>query len=507
MGDIMKKLISILLSVVIMLSLTISVSAINYEQPFDKGTLDCELYRIPAIYTLTDGTVVAAADMRYNHGSDSPNNLDTLVATSKDGYTNWEYNVINRFDDYAESETDAGSASFIDSALGQSNETGRVFIVTDAYPSDGGVLNSEKGTGYTTVGTKSFLSLKKKSEDNFNYYVSDFTSGFADIVELSTNEKTEYTVDSEYKIYKNGEPVTMKQVGSEKNIQQSVFYKDSDFTVLCTTYLWLRYSDDNCKTWSKPVILNPMIKGDDGFLGVAPGRMTTVEVDGHERIIFMVYTHSKSGKESVCTIYSDDNGITWNRGETVKHTLAVGKTSESQIVKLNDGILRMFCRNKGDFVAYCDSTDGGITWSKAHAEKELPARGNCMLSFINTSKTVDGKKVILGSFASNQFERADGVVKVGLLGNDNSIEWVNTYHVTDSFFAYSCLTELSDGSFGYLYEDEPAHISYAVLELNDKGELSEINGNNIDFKKESEKGIKVFLKNAKAKLQQFFRVF
>lgn len=511
----MKKLVGILLSAVVMLTACIPVFAESktkeYTQVFERGTLDCREYRIPALLTLNDGSVIAAADMRYNHGKDSPNNIDTAVAISKDGYTDWNYNIINYFDDYADGETAKESASFIDSALGQS-ETGRIFIVTDAYPANGGVLNSEKGTGYEYIDNLfSCLKLKKSGDKDFGtYYAKEFDeSGFAAIFDKSTLENTEFSIDREYNLYKNGEPLMQKQVGSDKEIQQNVFYENAEFTCVCTSYLWLRYSDDNGQTWSAPQILNPQVKyEEEGFLGVCPGRMTSVNYKGKTRIIFCVYTHSKTGAESVSTVYSDDNGVTWQREKAVSHTIATGKTSESQIVELNDGVLRMFCRNKGNYIATCDSIDGGETWKdKARQNEELPAQGNCMLSFINTSKEIDGKKVILGSYSGNQDKRADGVIKVGLVESDNTISWVGTYHFKNGFFAYSCLTELKDGNIGVLYEDEASHISYMVLTLDNNGNLSEVNGENPEFAEEKPNFFKNLWRNIITFLQKLFNVF
>ena len=51
----------------------------QYTQPFAEGTLNCERFRIPALYTLADGSVLAGADVRYGHGSDSPNNIDIAL--------------------------------------------------------------------------------------------------------------------------------------------------------------------------------------------------------------------------------------------------------------------------------------------------------------------------------------------------------------------------------------------------------------------------------------------
>ena len=511
----LKKILSVLFSMAMLPSvLCVPAFAADavYEQPFDAGILGCERLRIPALLTLNDGSVLAAADLRYNHGSDSPQNIDTVVAVSKDGYTAWEYAIPNHFDDCADGKTDINSASFIDPAVIQSKQTGRIFLITDVFPSGGGYPTAKTGTGFVTIDGVKRLALTDSdnisSFKNFKYYISDFENGFAQIMTLS-GEKTAYTVDSEYRLYKDGEAIYCNQIGSDGvRVQQTVFSTNADLTVYLTCYLWLRYSDDNGKTWSAPVILSSQVKNDnEGFLGICPGKGFIYQVDGNERIIFTVYDNA-GGKENVSTIYSDNNGATWHRGSETKCKSALGKTSESQIVALPDGTLRMFARNAYDFVAYADSTDGGISWSAFKADLDLRANGNCMLSFINTSKEIDGKKVVLGSFASDTEERADGIVKLGLVGEGNNIDWISTYHINDGFFAYSCLTELSDGNIGLLYEDEPAHISYMVLTVSDSGEISEINGNNAEYQYSPNFGRRLLdkIKEFIVKLQVFFGV-
>ena len=452
----------------------------NFSQPFAKGTLGSDTFRIPAIYTLKDGSVIAAADMRYSHGQDSPNNIDTLIALSQDGYTDWEYNTVNYFDDYSDDTTEKGSASFIDTVIVQS-ENGRIFILTDVWTSDGGYMTCKKGTGFITKNNKKHLLLTTGSCSDdistFGYYVGDFNNGFASVFKLD-GTVTEYSVDKEMYIFKNGEPVYQKQKGSEKQIKQNVYYDNSFFSCYRTCYLWLRYSDDNGKTWSKPMNISSQIKKDkEGFLGVGPGRGATVKIDGKERILFPLYVNGliKGACEEVVVIYSDDNGKTWNRTDT-KHGFGVGKTSESQIVSLPDGKLRIYARNKGNYVSYSDSADGGKSWSRFVHDKNLKAFGNCMVSFINYSKKINGKNVIIGSFPSDTKKRACGIVTVGLIGDNNKVEWISKYSVNDSFFAYSCLTELSDGNIAFLYEDEAAHITYDILSISDNGKISRIGG-------------------------------
>ncbi len=485
----MKKLISLMLALVMVLTVaTVAVAAVNYEQPFDEGAYGVSEYRIPALYTLNNGSVLGVADMRYGHGSDSPNNIDILAAISPDGYTNWDYTVLNYFDDYADGVTDKNSASFIDSAIVQSNVNDRIFVISDVQPAGCGYLQCKKGRDYVEINGKNCMLLTTGDYtdlDSFKYYIGEFEGSLAPIYKLADNSKTEYAVDAEYDLYKNGVALTMAQKGSEGvTVNQNVFYADAEFRCFCTTHLFMKVSDNNGKTWSAPIDISAQIKMEnEAFLGICPGRgFVTTLPDGTERIIFMVYDNGNiawNAFENVCTIYSDDNGVTWNRGAETIPLMGVGKTSESQIIDLGDGVLRMFARNNGTHVAYADSYDYGETWSDFTADSNLEAMGNCMVSFINTSKTINGKKVVLGSFPSNPDVRADGVIKVGLIDGTKPINWISTYRLTyNSFFAYSCLTELADGNFGILYEDEASHIEYMIFSLDANGNISEINGNN-----------------------------
>ena len=152
-------------------------SKIIYDQPFDHKEYGSERNRIPAVYTLNDGSVIAGADIRYNHGSDSPNNIDIAVAISKDGYNDWDYIMVNHFDDYADTVTATDSASFIDSVIVQSG-TGRIFMLADAQPSECGYLQCKTGTGYCNINGKKHLLLTKGNNgdklDTFGYYVGDY---------------------------------------------------------------------------------------------------------------------------------------------------------------------------------------------------------------------------------------------------------------------------------------------------------------------------------------------
>jgi len=465
----------------------------QYTQPFDKGTLDCERFRIPALYTLADGSVLAGADVRYGHGSDSPNNIDISLAHSADGYTDWQYTIVNHFDDYADGVTDKDSASFIDSAIVQT-KTGRIIVIADMFPSQGGYLQAKKGTGFADIdGKKRLLLTSGKNSENlstFGYYVGDMTDGKAPVFNCKTKEKTEYCVDKNFRLYKNGAPVFCTQKGADGvKIQQNVFYSAAELQMYRTVYLCMRYSDDLGKTWSSPVVLSDQLKKDnENFFGICPGRGKVISYNGKERILFCVYNNHGLIDDPICenasVIYSDDNGMTWHRSKKIPLRAGLTKTSESQLVELQaDGkkVLRMYARNNSNYIAFADSTDGGQNWTQFKADPALEGTRNCMVSFLDTNKKIDGKQVILSSAGGSIPARADGVLRVGLVEKNTDITWIHTYRVNQGFYGYSCLTELSDGNFGLLYEDEPAHIQYMIFSVSDKGEITEINGNNISF--------------------------
>ena len=137
----------------------------------------------------------------------------------------------------------------------------------------------------------------------------------------------------------------------------------------------------------------------------------------------------------------------------------------------------MYSRNTAGYISYCDSTDGGETWNEYKQDKDLAYCSNCQFSVINYSKEIDGKKVIIISYPSTKIRKL-GVIKVGIVNNDNTVEWRYRKNVTDSLnpfsFVYSCITELSDGSIVDLYESDKAELScvrYTLddLKVNDEG--------------------------------------
>lgn len=473
----------------------------NYSNPYSAGTANSVLFRIPSILTLKNGRVIAGADVRYGNGTDDPANIETVVRYSDDNCHTWSDVIwLNHFNDMEDCDHNKAvptSASFCDSAICQ-DKNGVVYHVCDACPAYMGLWSAGtygKGSGYIdgklvlcdkTSHTKAESTTLDKA--HYPYYVGDFNEdGYAPVRKFADNESYKnYFVDRFYNIHeKKGEDyssVLIKQMNkdgslNDKDIIANIFYAYAPIKIYPTYYLWVRKSFDNGETWSDGKILNPEINA-RGFTGFSPGVGICVEKDGRQRVIFSIYDNN-DGKEYTSVIYTDD-GENWHRSQKADQVGAAGKSSESQMVMLNNNVLRMYSRNTAGYIGYTDSTDFGETWSKYTLDEGLVYCSNCMFSVIKYSKKIDGKDAIILACPSTH-KRKLGVIRIGLYDENNSVEWKYRKNVTDSLdpftYVYSCITELSDGNIVDLYESFKAEFSlkgYSIddLKVNESGKLS-----------------------------------
>lgn len=475
----------------------------KHTNPFQSGTANSNNFRIPALITLKSGRVLAFTDVRYSNGTDNPANIETAMRYSDDGGKTWSDAVlINHFDDMEDEDFNKAipsSACFIDSAVTES-ESGIIYHACDACPAFMGLWATGRyGESNGFIDGK--LALCDKTNDNkiecktldqchYPYYIGEFIErGYAPVLKFENGENyNNYYVNKDYNLYKYSssefEPIMINQLKkdgsvSEKKVIANIFYALSPLKIYPTYYLWVKKSTDGGISWSNAKILNPEVDS-KGFTGFAPGRAVATNHDGKERIIFPVYDNNDA-TEYASVVYTDD-GENWHRSKKANSVNSAGKSSESQIVELNNGILRMFSRNTADYICYSDSTDGGVTWSEYKLDKSLKYCSNCQFSVVNYSKKIDGKNAIIISYPSEKI-RKRGIIKIGLYDSNNAIEWKYTKLITDSLipfsYVYSCLTEEKDGSVLLLYESDKAKLSiknFSLKELksNDKTTLTKL---------------------------------
>lgn len=495
------------------------------DQPFASGTAESENFRIPAMVTLKNGDILAAADARWNTTADK-GGLDTIASISGDGGNTWNYSFPFYFPDTAGYAGDH-AATFIDPALVQGPD-GTIYCFIDAFPTGYSLQNktSNKGTGYITVNGKEYLALTDNWENSttkptdsdtsvYAYYVGDFApvSGseewYAPIIRRSDDQSTNYVVDEWYNIYeKNGSgytELTQEQIINENNeknpaveVQQNVYYRDSRFHVYRIGYTWVISSKDG-KTWEHPrnITGQVMRKTGEDVLLVSPGRGITTEKNGD---ILLGDYYLNSGTDQVASmIYSTNNGKSWERTDSDVKLAAGGSNStyatENEIVELKNGKLIMFYRNSTGYICYANITkdsDGKyVIGSNVRTGARLNSglATNCNLSAISYSKEVNGKQLILvscptgethgNSVAVRKDERINGRIYAFSVESNGTLALAaDPFPVPEgaAAFQYSCLTELDDGSIALLWENGDASIRYDVYNIFDIMPRADISG-------------------------------
>ena len=430
---------------------------------FDMGDYGSFNYRIPSIVTTADGVVIAGADQRHDHWSDW-GNIDTVVRMSTDQGQTWS--DLTTVIDLKSQPYDSGTQSaFLIDPVMIATESGRVWMMVDMFPESTGFGSiSQAGNGFAEAEDGN-MYLELTDADGAKY-----TLRGTEVYDADGN-KTDYTVDegsaenayhNKGDLYDNGE-----YVGNIYLSGQNTGNDSAPLQVLKTCYLWLTYSDDNGETWSNPVNISGMVKEDwMKFCGTGPGFGIEIQNGEHAgRLVFPIYYTNNGGFQSSACIYSDDGGVTWQRGMSPNDARGEGmgdsqnpnfsqQLTESQIIELNSGNLLQFMRNTGGsgLVAVSRSTDGGATWSAPVNTQATEVY--CQLTVLHYGTTEDGKdRVILSNPGGSG--RNNGTLRIGVVTETDdsfSIEWTESKMFSPGNYAYSCLTDMGDDMIGLLYE-------------------------------------------------------
>ena len=419
-------------------------------------------YRIPSMVTLDDGTVVAAADARWDGGMDGGGN-DVITARSTDNGDTWSYTWAGYYGDNGNVFNKA-STSYCDSNIATD---GKNLYMLSTFFASGVAINGtsanaqpSKDTGLDSQGR---LLLARNGGD-YDYYVGAVgADGYASIYRTSDSTVVSgYKVNGEFELFKND-----AYVGC-------VWYSNCEFQAKKCQYLFFRTSKDNGQTWSAPSLVNARKSGEK-FLGAGPGRAIVTD-DG--TICMPVYVYGDnawgSGDASQATsfIYSKDQGKTWSRTANFTSTSSLGGSgwsSEAQLVDLGNGVVRCFYRNGKKKIRYCDATwnGSGYQWGDV-VDTGIDIWGNCQLSAVMYPYLIDGKRAILVSSPSSTEGRKTGAIFTLLLNDDNTVSTdyaKKTITAEGATFAYSCLTVLKDGRVADLYETDACDFTYKVYDI------------------------------------------
>ena len=202
---------------------------------------------------------------------------------------------------------------------------------------------------------------------------------------------------------------------------------------------YLKYisSNDNGKSWSKPVDITNQIskenwKNDFKFITSGRGIQTKKGTLLHCLVNLQKGTH---------VFGSNDNGKTWFITET-----PTSPGDESKIVELNDGSWMVNSRvNKLGYRYSHFSNDDGKTWISKKEESIIDP--GCNGSLIRYSH--GEKNLLLLTNINNKKERKEIVLRYSI---DEGRSWSDPKIIYNGEAAYSSMTVMENGSLGLFFE-------------------------------------------------------
>lgn len=228
-----------------------------------------------------------------------------------------------------------------------------------------------------------------------------------------------------------------------------------------TPQLMLVRSDDDGRTWSKPVNVTKQVKDPSWcFLLQGPGRGITMR-DG--TLVFAIQFIDKDRMPHAGIMYSKDHGETWHI-----HNPARSNTTEAQVAEVEPGVLMLNMRdNRGGARAVMTTRDLGRTWTEHVSHRTSLREPVCMASLIAVParKNALGKDLLLFSNPDRTDGRRDITIKASL---DGGVTWPYKLLLDEGdSWGYTCLTMIDFQTVGILYESSAAHITYQAVRLED----------------------------------------
>lgn len=221
-------------------------------------------------------------------------------------------------------------------------------------------------------------------------------------------------------------------------------------------------SDDDGKTFTKPIDITATFEQfkpeyDWKVLATGPGHGIWLKSG---RLLVPVWMSTGTGGHAhrpscVATIYSDDAGKTWKRGQIIANDPdPLRNPSESAIVELRDGQVLMNIRHESEprFRAVATSPNGISDWSKPTLHRRLPDPV-CMGSMIRI-RALQLNDVLFANL-DNATDRTRRNLTVRYSCNGGQV-WAYSRALEPGPSAYSDLAQGPDGTIYCFYERSPA---------------------------------------------------
>ena len=230
-----------------------------------------------------------------------------------------------------------------------------------------------------------------------------------------------------------------------------------------TAQLVMTKSDDDGKTWSKPINITKQVKDPSWyFLLQGPGSGISME-DG--TLVFPIQFIDATRVPNAGVMYSKDHGNSWKI-----HNYARTNTTEAQVAEVEPGVLMLNMRdNRGGSRAVATTKDLGKTWEKHPSSRSALQEPVCMASLIKVGakENVTGKQIMLFSNPNTTKGRHSMTIKASL---DGGLTWPKAYDVLldeGGSWGYSSLSMIDSETVGIFYEGSTAHMVFQAVKLTD----------------------------------------
>lgn len=230
---------------------------------------------------------------------------------------------------------------------------------------------------------------------------------------------------------------------------------------ICRTFV--THSDDEGLNWFEPKDITADVKRPEATsVASGPGIGFEIRNGMHAGRLIMPFNQGPYGKWFVYSVYSDDGGETWQKGEIAPlKRKSKGWANEVQMVELKEGRLMLNARSETGMrkrkIAFSD--DGGQTWSDVFDDKTL-LEPECQGSLISYNDSI-----VLFANPRHRTRRLRGTVYAS---TDEGATWPHRKTVYKGGFAYSSMAVLPNGEIGLLFEkDGYQTISFMTVKLED----------------------------------------